>query len=114
MDIDAGKLPNRGKAQQIAHNRLASAIFVGPVGMQSVPTTAALRIDERHRQVVSAEKPGEDVCCGRFPFGIAVRAPRRQAGGDRRRRFHRLLIERARRFPEFGETGCADRPEIAR
>src|SRR6185312_10363772 len=80
-DIDASLLTNLGKTQQIAHNRLASPIFVGAIGMQSVPATAGRDVDERERKVVAAEKPGEDVGCDGLPCGIAVRAPCRQAGG---------------------------------
>src|SRR5690348_6472791 len=104
-DIDASLLPNLGKTQQIAHNRLAPPIFVGTIGMQSVPATAGRDIDERERKVVAAEKPSEDVGGDGLPFGITARAPRRQAGGNRRRRFDRLLIESTRGFPEFAETG---------
>ena len=63
--------------------------------MQSIAATAGLGIDQRDRQIVAAEKPGENAGCDRFPFGVAIRAPGRQAGGDRRRRLQRLLIERA-------------------
>ena len=59
-DIDARKLTNLRKTKQIGHDRLAAAIFVGAVGMQSIAATAGLGIDERHRQIVAAEKPGED------------------------------------------------------
>src|SRR5215207_3671411 len=74
VDTHAGKLTNLGKCQKIAHYRLASAIFVGTVGMQSITATAGLGVDECNRQVVAAEKPGENANCGGLPFSIAVRA----------------------------------------
>jgi len=48
-DIDAGKLTNIGKTEQIGNNGLAASVFVGTVGMQSIPATAGLGIDERDR-----------------------------------------------------------------
>jgi hypothetical protein len=48
-DIDARKLTNIGKTEQIGHDRLAAAVFVGAVGMQSIPATAGLGIDEHDR-----------------------------------------------------------------
>ena len=84
-DIDARKLTNIGKTEQIGHDQLAAAVFVGAVGMQSIAATAGLGIDQRDRQIVAAEKPGENVGCDRLPFGVALRPPGGQAGGDRRR-----------------------------
>ena len=48
--------------------------------MQSIAATAGLRIDQRHGQIVAAEKPCEGACCVGFPFGIAIRPPCREAG----------------------------------
>ena len=41
-DIDARKLANIRKAEQIGHDRLAAAVFVGAVRMQSVAAAAGL------------------------------------------------------------------------
>src|SRR4030095_5703987 len=92
IETDAGKLTNLGKSQKIAHRRLATAIFIGAIGMQPIPATAAIGIDERDRQVVAAEKPGEDPGCGGLPSGIVVRTQSGQAGGNRGGCFHRLLV----------------------
>ena len=80
--------------------------------MQSVAATAGLGVNECNRQVVAAEKPGENPGCSGLPFNIVVRAPRRQTGGNRCRRLYRLLIESAGRFSMLAETGRADRPEL--
>ena len=111
-DIDARKLTNLGETEEIGHDRLAAAVLVGAVGMQSVAATAGLGIDQRDRQIVAAEKPGENAGGDRLPFGVAICAPGGQAGGDRRRGLHRLLIERARRLAQFAEAGGADGTEM--
>ena len=59
-DIDARKLTNIRETEKIGHDRLAAAVFVGAVGMQSIAATAGLGIDQRERQVVAAEKPREN------------------------------------------------------
>ena len=105
---DARKLAHLGKAEQVGDDGLAAAVFVGTIGMQSIAAAAGLQIDQRHRQIVAAEKPGE---CARgvgFPLGIAVRTPGRQAGRDRRGGFQRLLIERAR-VAAADRRSCASR-----
>ena len=113
-DIDAGKLTNIRKTEQIGYDRLAAAVFVGAVGMQPIPATAGLGIDERNRQIIAAEKPGENVGCDRLSFRVTFRAPSGQAGRDRRRCLHGLLVERARRLAQFTEAGSADGAEMSR
>ena len=82
--------------------------------MQSIAATSGVRIDQRHGQVVAAEKPGEDTRGHRLPLGIALGPPRRQAGRDGRRGFQRLLIERAGILPLLAEAGGADGTEMTR
>ena len=48
-DIDARKLTNISQTEQIGHDQLATAIFVGPIGMQSIAATAGLGIHQRYR-----------------------------------------------------------------
>ena len=111
-DVDVRKLPDLRETKKIGQDRLTPAIFISTIGMQSIATTAGVRIDQRHGQVVAAEKPREDARCDGFPLGIAIRAPRCEAGSDRRRGFHGLLIEGAGMLPLFAEAGGADRPEM--
>ena len=82
--------------------------------MQSIAATAGHGIGERNRQIVAAEKPGENLRCDRLPFGIVVRVPRGQTGRNCRGGLQRLLIEGVRRLPQFAETGRADGAEMAR
>jgi len=74
-DVDARKLANLRETEQIGQDRLGAAIFVGAVGMQSIPATAGLGIDQRDGQVVAAEEPCEGARRHGFPFGIAIRPP---------------------------------------
>ena len=113
-NIDARKLTNIRKTEQIGHDQLAAAVFVGAIGMQSIAATAGLGIDERYRQIVTAQKPGENIGCDRLPFGVTIRAPGGQTGGDRRRCLHRLLVERARRLAQFTEASGANGAEMPR
>src|SRR6478736_3887536 len=80
--------------------------------MQAVPATAGERIDQRYREIIATEEPAEGARCPGFPFSIAVGTPRREAGSDRCRCFHGLLIKRAGMLPPLAEAGGADRPEM--
>ena len=72
-------------------------------------------IDQRHRQIVArpgtSRKPAPRIG---FPFRVAVRAPSRKAGRDRRGGFQRLLIEGAGCVALVAEACRADRPEMPR
>src|SRR6266849_4533260 len=70
--VDARKLPDLCKTKKIGQDRLTSAIFISTIGMQSIATTAGVRIGQRHGQVVAAEKPGESAAGDGFPLGIAI------------------------------------------
>src|SRR5258708_29864631 len=111
--VDARELTNFRKTKEIGYDRFAAAIFVGAIGVQSIAATAGVRIDQRHGEIVAAEKPRENARCHGFPLGIAIRPPRREAGSDRRRCFHGLLIESTGMLPLFAETGGADPPRSA-
>ena len=106
---DARKLTNLRKAEKIGHDGLATAVLVGAIGMQPVAAAAGFEIDQRHRQVIAAEEPGEGARGIGLPLGIAVGAPRGEAGRDRRGGFHRLLIERLRRLAAVRRS-CPSRP----
>ena len=95
-DIAAGarELANFRKTEQVGDDGLAAPVLVGAVGMQSVATAARFEIDQRRRQIIGAEKPRKGALRIDLPFGVAVGAPRREAGRDRRGRLQRLLIER--------------------
>ena len=109
--IDARELTNLGKAEKIRQDRLTPAILISTIGVQSIAATAGVRIDQRHGQIVAAEKPAENPRCDGFPLGIAVRSPRSKAGRDRGCGFHGLLIEGARMLPLFAKTRGADGTE---
>src|ERR1700688_4064357 len=70
--VDARKLTNLRESKQIAHNRLAAAIFVGAIGGQSIGETAGARIDQRHGQIVAAQEPCESAVGDGFPLGIVI------------------------------------------
>src|SRR5712691_2639022 len=70
VDTHAGKLTNLGKPQKIAHHRLSPAIFVGPIGVQSIAATAGLDINECDREVVATQEPRENPGCFGLPFSI--------------------------------------------
>ena len=109
---NARKLAHVCKTEKPGYDQLAAAIFIGAIGMQAIAAASGVQINQCHRQIIAAEKPGEHVGRDGFPFGIALRSPGRQAGSNRRRGFQRLLVEGARPLPQFAEAGCADRPEM--
>ena len=113
--FDARKLANLGEAEKIGHDGLAAAVLVGAVGMQAIAAAAGFRdrpaaSDRSLLPRNQANARGRD----RLPFGVAVGAPGREAGRDRRRGLQRLLIERARRLALVAEAVGADGPEKTR
>src|SRR5208282_1211031 len=97
--VGARKLTDLRKSKEIGYHRLAAAILVGAIGVQSIAATAGVRIDQRHGQVVAAEKPPEDAHCDGFPLRVTLSPPSREAGGDRGRSFQWLLIKGAGMLP---------------
>ena len=59
VGVDPRQLTNLGKSEKIAYDRLAAAVFVGAIGMQPVAAAPGFQIDQRHGQIIAAEKPGE-------------------------------------------------------
>ena len=110
--VDARKLANLGKAEQIGHNRLAAAVLVGAIGMQSIAAAAGLQIDQRRPT---------DRCCRGTRRRRAWRSAFHSASPSARHAARQaaivavppgLLIERAGRLPQFAEAGGADRAEM--
>ncbi len=66
--------------------------------MKTIRTTARIGIDQRCLQIVFAEKPREGAHRALRPLLAIVRARRGEAGGNRRRRLDRLLVERVGRW----------------
>src|SRR5258708_16014690 len=90
--VDARKLPNVGQSKEIAHYRLAAAILVGAIGMQSIAATPSVRIDQRHGQVVAAEEPPESTRGDRLPLGIPTPPPPRTPPSHPHPPLHPLLL----------------------
>src|SRR5258707_9972977 len=111
-DVDVRKLPDLRETKKIGQDRLTPAIFISTIGVQSIAANAGMRIDQRNRQVVAAEKPPEDAHCDGFPLHIALCPPGREAGSDRGRGFEGLLIEGAGMLPLLAEAGGANRPAM--
>ena len=88
------ELPNFDEAEQIGQHRFGAAVLVRPIRMKAVRAAAHIGVDQRCLQIVFAEEPGEGPACPRWPFGAAIGARRREAGGNRRQRLNRLLVER--------------------
>ena len=101
------------QADEIGDGGFPAAIFVDPVGMQAVAAAAGFQIDQRQRQIIVAQEPGEGARRLGHPARIAIGPRRRQAGGNGRGRFQRLLVEHARPPAPVAETVGADGPEDA-
>ena len=73
LDATAGcapKLANLNKAEQVGYDGLPAPIFIRTVGMQSIATASPVRIDQRRREIVAAQKPGQ--CPRGFGFPLDI------------------------------------------
>src|SRR4051794_21107531 len=82
--------------------------------MEAIATAAGVRIDQWGPQVVFAQEPAE--CAGGpcRPLHAPVRPPRGEAGGNRRGRLDRLLVECFGRLANPAEAPGADWSEASR
>jgi hypothetical protein len=55
----AGYLPDICKTKEVRQQGLRAFVFVGTVGMQAIPATPHLGIDQRHRKIVAPQEPIE-------------------------------------------------------
>lgn len=109
----APELPNFDKAEQVGQCRFRTCILVGPIGMQSIPTAAGHRINQRASKIVLAQKPSEREGCTCRPFRAGIQTRCSAARRDRRPCFDRLLIVCGGLLPVLSETGAADGSEVS-
>ena len=57
------------ESEQIRHDGFAAPVLVRPLGMQAIAAASRFEIDQRHGQIVAAEKPCEGALRIGFPLG---------------------------------------------
>ena len=114
-DVGRAELAQLDEAGQVGEDRLRAAVLIGTVEMQSVATSAGVRIDQRNGEVIGAKIPGERPS----PFSGPVdrrmagtgRRMRRGAGRDRSCGFEGLLVEGFGWLSEISKTVDPDGAE---
>jgi hypothetical protein len=79
--------------------------------MKAIRAAAHIGVDQRCLQIVFAEEPPKSPPRPRWPLGANVGTRCRDAGGNRRQRFNRLLIERVGQLADFAKALSPNGPE---
>ena len=102
-----------GKAKEIRQDRLAAAVVVSAVRVESVATTSSQDIDDGLPQIVAAEKPSKGAMCFARPPGIFGQSLRGKACSNRGGRLDWLLVKARAGRAYIVEALSAHRPEQA-
>ena len=105
--------PNFDEAKEVGQHRFCAAVLVRPIRMKSIPATAHIGVDQRCLQIVFAKEPGEGAPSPGWPLNAVIGLCCRKAGGNRRQRLDRLLVECSWRLAKLAEALVADRSEVA-
>src|SRR6202521_6485285 len=79
------------EGHQEGQRRFSSLIFIGPIGVQAVPTTARGRVVECNLEIVVSQEPIKSAPCLFAPMALPRAAVGLQACRDDRARLHRLM-----------------------
>ena len=82
-----------GEGQPEREGGFGALVLVGPVGMQSVTTTAGRRVVKTFSEVIGAEEPVEAAGGFGAPMAVTGAVEGFDAGADRGSGFDRLLVE---------------------